>query len=101
MNGWAGGGAQYGSPITGPAITSSISATSRTVRAIGQFDESPCHASPCIGACVTRPRDGLRPTRPQHDAGIRIDPPPSVPAAIGAIPAATLTAAPPLDPPAV
>ncbi len=47
-----------------------------------------------------RPRDGLSPTSPQHDAGIRIDPPPSLACAIGTTPAATIAAEPPLEPPA-
>ena len=41
------------------------------------------------------------PNRPQHDAGIRIEPPPSLAFARGRIPAATHAAAPPEDPPAV
>lgn len=52
-------------------------------------------------ALVTRPRVGLRPTRPVHDAGIRIDPPPSSAWAMGAIPAATAAPAPLDDPPGV
>ncbi len=47
-----------------------------------------------------RPRVGLIPNRPQTLAGIRIDPPPSLPCAAGASPAATAAAAPPLEPPA-
>lgn len=50
-------------------------------------------------ALVTRPRVGLSPTRPLHDAGMRIDPPPSSACAIGAIPAATAAPAPLDDPP--
>src|SRR5205085_11939307 len=46
-----------------------------------------------------RSRLTLRPTRPQKLAGIRIDPPPSLPCAIGTTPAATSAAAPPEDPP--
>ena len=57
--------------------------------------------SPYLGAPLIRPRDGLSPTRPQHDAGIRIDPPPSEPGATGSRPAATAAAAPPEEPPAV
>src|SRR5262245_48368122 len=38
---------------------------------------------------------------PANDAGIRIEPPPSDPTAIGASPAATAADAPPLDPPGV
>jgi hypothetical protein len=40
------------------------------------------------------------PTIPLIEAGIRMEPPPSLPCANGTIPAATATAAPPLDPPA-
>ena len=42
--------------------------------------------SPYRGAPLIRPREGLRPTRPQHEAGIRIDPPPSEPGATGSRP---------------
>ena len=48
-----------------------------------------------------RPCEGLSPTKPLHDAGILIDPPPSLAWAIGTMPAATAAAAPPLDPPGV
>src|SRR5690606_19387976 len=50
---------------------------------------------------VTRPRVGLSPTRPLHDAGTRIDPPPSPASAIGAIPAPTAMPDPLDDPPGV
>src|SRR5664280_2390691 len=50
---------------------------------------------------ATFPRLGLRPTSPQHDAGIRIEPPPSLAWATGNMPAATAEPAPPLDPPEV
>ena len=46
-----------------------------------------------------RPRVGLRPTTPQNAAGMRADPPPSVPMWSGPINAAVAAAAPPLDPP--
>src|SRR6266545_2666596 len=46
-----------------------------------------------------RPRLGFRPTSPQHAAGIRIEPPPSLACAIGTTPEATSTAAPPDDAP--
>ena len=42
---------------------------------------------------------GFSPTMPQAAAGIRIDPPVSVPSVASAMPAATLAAEPPLDPP--
>ena len=48
-----------------------------------------------------RPWLGLSPTSPQHDAGMRMLPPPSEALANGTIPAATAAAAPPLDPPGV
>jgi len=41
----------------------------------------------------------LSPTRPQNDAGIRIDPPPSAPSAIGQSPEATAAAEPLEEPP--
>src|SRR6185437_15677671 len=47
-----------------------------------------------------RPNDGLNPTTPQKEAGILIEPAPSVPNAIVHRPAETAAAAPPLDPPA-
>src|SRR5258705_13615422 len=43
---------------------------------------------------------GFNPTRPQQEAGIRIDPPRSLPSANEIIPAATAAALPPDDPPA-
>src|SRR5690625_2265196 len=46
-----------------------------------------------------RPRVALSPTSPQAAAGIRIEPPPSLPCAIGTTPAATSAAAPPDDAP--
>ncbi|TML74122.1 MAG: hypothetical protein E6G13_01475 [Actinobacteria bacterium] len=43
----------------------------------------------------------MNPTTPQQAAGIRIDPPESVPSAASATPAASAAAEPPLDPPAI
>ncbi len=43
----------------------------------------------------------MRPTRPQHEAGIRIEPPPSLAWATGTIPDATAAPEPPDDPPGV
>jgi hypothetical protein len=42
----------------------------------------------------------LKPTTPQQAAGIRIEPPESLPSAASARPAASAAADPPLDPPA-
>src|SRR5216684_163141 len=49
----------------------------------------------------TRSGEGRRPTTPQHEAGMRSDPPMSVPIATVAIPAATAAALPPREPPGV
>ena len=51
------------------------------------------------GAEDTRPLVGLRPKTLHADAGMRKDPPPSAPIAIGTIPVATATAEPAEDPP--
>ena len=49
----------------------------------------------------TRPNVGFSPVIPQWAAGSRIDPPVSDPIAAGAIPVATATADPLLDPPGI
>src|SRR3954453_11884339 len=51
------------------------------------------------GPRETRPRLGLSPPRPQHAAGIRSEPPPSLPCASGTRPPATAAAEPPDEPP--
>src|SRR5437762_8695721 len=48
-----------------------------------------------------RPKVGFSPKMPAHEAGIRMEPPPSVPIASGPSPAATAALAPPLEPPGV
>ena len=83
-----------------PAITSSISAASATVVASGPFSSSPPQLSAPIWAGTT-PGPGLRPNRPQTAAGMRTEPSPSVPCAIGTIADATAAADPPDDPPGV
>src|SRR5215207_3398005 len=62
-----------------------------------------CERSPTAlgGYCGTRPNDCLNPKMPQNAAGMRMEPPPSLPCASGPRPAATAAAAPPLEPPAV
>src|SRR5690606_29838237 len=92
------GGATFQDPVSSSVITSSSAAVSATSRV----------TTPCVDAPTTpyrrlvmRPRDGLRPTRPVHDAGMRIDPPPSDAWPIGAMPEATAAAAPPELPPGV
>ncbi len=98
-HGRAGEGAVCRSPGTGPAVASSTAALSRTLRVITCSYVSGPQYSPWPGARLVRSRLGLRPTSPQQDAGIRIEPPMSLPWATGTIPAATAAADPPLDPP--
>ncbi len=50
---------------------------------------------------LTRPKVGFSPTVPQKAAGMRIDPPVSLPMAANTISAATAAADPPLEPPAI
>ena len=93
------GGAQYGSPGSGPLMASSSAAVSRTVRLTTPSMVAPAQDSPTSGPCDTRARVGLSPTSPHSAAGIRIEPPPSLACATGTSPAATAAADPPLDPP--
>src|SRR3954463_10801898 len=53
------------------------------------------------GAHEPRPRLGFRPTSPQAEAGMRIEPPPSLPCASDTIPDATAAPLPPDGPPGV
>ena len=85
---------------SGPAITLSISATSDTVRAIGPGTCKVPHGA-SVGQGGTRPTAPRRPTTLQKLAGLRSEPPVSLPSAIGTIPHASATAAPPLEPPHV
>ncbi len=70
------------------------------MRAIGPLTCSVSHVQP-FGAVGTRPTDGRRPATPQNDAGMRSDPPRSVPSASAIMPVARATAPPPVDPPAL
>src|SRR5215210_2851637 len=83
----------------GPAVASSSAAESRTERVTACSTTSPLMLSPASGPEETRARVGYRPNRPQHEAGMRMEPPPSPACAIGTIPAATAAADPPLEPP--
>src|SRR5579884_814746 len=85
---------------SGPAITESRSATSRTVRAIGPTTLILLQAA-VVGTTGMRPGDVRKPTTEQKLAGLRSDPPMSLPSAIGSMPQASATAAPPLLPPHV
>src|SRR5580700_4955157 len=79
---------------------SSSTALSRTERVMACIIENPPQPS-FFGAYETRPLDGFRPKRPQAEAGVRIEPPPSLPCAAGTIPPATAAEAPPEEPPGV
>ena len=96
-----GGGAQDGSPTRRPG--QHVEQRRRVAHGPGQrCRRSPARSgSPYIGKPLIRPRVGLSPTRPQQEAGIRIEPPPSEPCATGTSPAATAAAAPPDEPPAI
>src|SRR5262249_51075491 len=52
-------------------------------------------------SCGTTPEDCLRPTTPLQAAGMRVEPPASVPIPMGQTPAASAAAAPPEEPPLV
>src|SRR5258705_12087684 len=80
-------------------MTFIISAQSRAVRAIGPvLERSPVSDG---GQAGTRPNVAFSPTRPVKLAGMRPEPRPSVPMAIGPRPAATAAPAPPDEPPGV
>src|SRR3546814_1770711 len=80
-------------PITVPgtrlAEMSSRAALSRTDVVTAWCTEAGALSVEGTGKLLTRPRLGLRPTRPLIEAGIRIEPPPSLACATGTIPAAT------------
>jgi hypothetical protein len=82
-------------------VASSSAALSRTLRVTAWPTEAPPQPSPASGPIGLRARVGLSPNSPQAEAGMRMEPPPSVACAIGSMPAATAAAAPPLDPPAL
>ena len=74
---------------------------SRTERVRNPSVDKPAQCSALSGPFEIRPRVGFSPTRPQNAAGVRTDPPPSVPCPSATIPAATAAPEPPLDPPAL
>ena len=97
----AGADGTTGSPTSGPATASSRAAASRTDRVTANCTDSGRASSSLAGPTDVRPREVLSPTSPQHAAGMRIDPPPSLAWANGNMPDATAAAEPPDDPPAV
>src|SRR5579885_1637358 len=83
-----------------PAITLSSRAVSSTVRAMGPSTPRVNHPARA-GHVGTRPGEGRNPTTLQKLAGLRSEPPMSLPSASGTILQARETAAPPLLPPGV
>ena len=79
----------------------SRSGRARRQRPIAPSDPRPRAATRPVDSVGTRPGDGRNPTTLQNAAGLRSDPPVSLPSAIGTMPHANATAAPPLLPPHV
>ena len=92
----SGNGSADGSPGTGPASSDSKMRTSAIDVASGPNVERSIQSG--MGSRPITPFVGLSPARPQNDAGIRIEPPPSVAVAIAAMPAASAAPEPPLEP---
>ncbi len=95
-----GSGSEEMSASSDPAAAAMKAIESPMVRASGPKWDM---LSKTLGRMVmgTRPRLGLKPTAPESAAGIRTDPPMSVPSANGTTPVATATADPPDEPPEV
>ncbi|MNT15258.1 hypothetical protein D3C72_1503030 [compost metagenome] len=83
-----------------PLRTASKAAQQATERASGPAESSEVDngTAPSNG---TRRALGLKPVSPQNALGMRIEPPVSVPSAATAMPSATLTAPPEVEPPAM
>src|SRR4030088_1729425 len=80
-------------------MASSIAALSRTLMLTTWPQENPAQPSPRSGPIGLRARVGFNPNTPDAEAGMRIEPPPSLACATGTMRAATAGAAPPDDPP--
>src|ERR1700733_252606 len=92
-------GATYGAPVSRPLSASSAAALLRTETVSMCATVSPAHPSVRSGPSGLRARVGLSPKTPHQAAGQRIDPPASLPCAIGTSLAATAAPAPALEPP--
>ena len=97
-SGWTPGRTDAGSATSGPAmaIRPRRSMSTERARRPGVSNDGASGTLPCR---EIRPMVVFNPRTPQNAAGIRIDPPVSVPIANGTMPAATAAADPPLDPP--
>ena len=91
------GNADCGSRGSGPRVSSKTARASATERASGPAWDSVSLTVP--GQTGIAPSVGLNPTTPQNDAGMRIEPPASVPVATGTAPDATVAPEPALEPP--
>ena len=89
-----------GSRMSGPTQAESPSSRSSTLRARRPWVASMSQPRARAGAAI-RPGVGRIETTSQKLAGVRTEPPKSVPCARGAIPVATATAEPPEEPPDV
>src|ERR1700688_1430454 len=76
-----------------------MTALSRTLMLSTWPQEKPLQASPRSGPSGLRARVGFNPNTPDAEAGIRIEPPPSLACATGTRRAATAAPAPPEEPP--
>src|SRR6476660_7622846 len=91
-----------GSRASYSASTDSANAASSTVLLIGPSPMNGMAPPKALGRITTalRPNEALKPTTLHHAAGMRIEPPASVPSANGTSPSATAAALPPEEPPA-
>src|SRR6201747_2176421 len=80
-------------------MASIIAALSRTLMLTTWPQKNPPQPSPRSGPSGLRARVGFRPNTPDAEAGMRIEPPPSLAWARGRIRAATAAPAPPDEPP--
>src|SRR5882724_12707991 len=76
-----------------------MTALSRTLMLTTCPQEKPPQPSPRSGPSGLRARLGFIPNKPEAEAGIRIEPPPSLACATGRMRVATAAAAPPDEPP--
>src|SRR5262249_6854197 len=83
-----------------PAMAASASAQSATLVASGPIESSANDSgtAPVVGM---RPAVGLKPTMPHIAAGMRVEPPVSVPIDMRHMPSAAATAAPDDEPPGI
>src|SRR5882757_544645 len=80
-------------------MASIITALSRTLILTTCPQENPPQPSPRSGPSGLRARVGFNPNTPEAEAGMRIEPPPSLAWVTGKMRAATAAAAPPDEPP--